>query len=298
MKMNISIFFGVLALFVIASTATSSPLVKVGVPNEIPAASNQKVNITWYLDGVEMEKNETKAYNHSWVYAPNWSQSGYHNLIRVIANQNGTVVDSSEIFAGTLFLVNGTISNNTVNATAESICVAPGNRSFNLTVFVEGVQAEFMPIGGGASDINYKASSWNILNLTDIPRNNSNSSRVVFPVRMANGTKYILSFNTTDKNGTFLFGLNKPAAETADGRKINVSVKAGEVKVSPLVDNDCSFRVDIADLNKIKLNLNKPASFCPRCDNTGNSSGSPPDGWINMWDYNNAKAKLGEIPTV
>lgn len=282
------IIWGVLAF--LFATASASPLIKVGVPKEIIVYSDQEVNITWLLDGVMIDKNETLAYNHSLVFTPNPSQIGYHNLAWTIVNQNGTSTNSREIFVGTLFLVNGSTNNNTVNATTESICVEPGNRRFNLSIFVENAIMEAVPEEGDIySDINYRASSWNILNLTDIVRNGTRSGHL--PIRMANGTKYIFPFNTTNKNGTFLFGLNKPVAETANGQKINISVKAGEVKVSPRNDTTCNFVVDIADLNKIKLNLNKPASVCPRCDNNY-------DGLINITDYNNAKARLGIIPTV
>lgn len=243
-------------------------------------------NATWCFNPEIAFTGKNPAEHNEFQYTPNASDIGYHNItfrgVPLMGVPYEYIHEWKDVFVGTLFVANGDI----VNATTRSTLAEPMAR-FNLTTFVENTSGIFVQESGDNGQIQFIVSL-NFFNLTD------GASNTVNKTLLSNGTNYVSTYNATNKNGTFEISLNKPYAEKLNGQRINVSVTIGQVKVSPRSDVNGNFQKgDIQDLTTIRRNLNKPASYCPRCDVK-----TPYDGLITMDDYNQTVAEKGPVTTV
>ncbi len=202
------------------------------------------------------------------------------------------IYEWKDVFVGTLFVANGSV----INATTISVATEPMG-SFNLTTFVENASGIFVREIGEHGQIEFAASS-NFFNLTDTTP--GVSTKTLNKTLFSNGTSYVGSYNTTNKNGTFLVSLYNPYAEKSDGQRINVSVIAGQAWVSPRYDisgagGKPDFVVNIIDLTIMKQHYGEiiPAGVePPRYDINK-------DRIVNIIDLTILKQHYGEIiPTV
>ncbi len=225
----------------------------------IPACDNA----TWCFDPNSAFTGKTPRQHNEIAYTPNASNIGYHSITFRGAPLMGVPYENihewKDVFVGTLFVAD----NDIVNAiTGSNISEPLGN--FSLTTFVGNTSGIFVQDIGDSGQIQYIVSS-NFDNLTD------GANGIAKKTVLGNGTNYVTSYNTTDKNGTFTISLNKPYAEKLDGQRINVSVTAGQVKISPRYDIDANFAVNIIDYTILNQNWGKTGdAMCPqwqkRCD--------------------------------
>jgi len=241
-------------------------------------------NATWCFEPNLAFAHKTPRQHNEFVYTPNASDIGYHSIVfrgvPLMGVPYENIYEWKKVFVGTLFVADGDI----VNATTRSTLADPMS-NFNVTTFVENASGIFVQESGDNGQLQFKVSS-NFYNLTD------GTNGIAKKTALSNGTNYVTSYNSSNKNGTFEIALNRPYAEKITGEEINVNVVSGIIKISPREDvNGNFYKGDAQDLSMIRGNKGKPLSVCPRCDVDNN-------GVINTDDYNQTVARRGPVQTI